>query len=221
MLEAVRPTILFDLDGPILDVSERHYRLHADFVAARGLPPLPKDDYWARKRRAQPEGVIVSGLEGSRIWTQDYLDFRREHIEATDYLALDRPWPGIADSISEVRSRAAVLLVTLRRSREALLRQLEQLKLADRFDRILSGAPGPNQSREGVKVALIREALGDQCLKGWFIGDTETDIRTAATLGLPAAAVTFGIRDPARLGELNPQLIVESPPALCEWLRSV
>lgn len=220
MLEAVRPTILFDLDGPVLDVSDRYYRLYADLLRSRGLVPSPKADYWARKRRAETERDIVAGLDGSESWTEEYLRLRRERIETHEYLAHDRSWPGMTESISELRSWATVLLVTLRRSRDSLLWQLDQLKLADRFDRILSGAPAAHESREGVKIALVREALSGQRLRGWFVGDTETDLRTAAALGLPAVAVTFGIRDGARLAELRPEVLLESPMALREWLRS-
>ena len=38
--------IFFDLDGPLLDVSQRYQNLHRDLLYGMGVTPLAPDTYW-------------------------------------------------------------------------------------------------------------------------------------------------------------------------------
>ncbi|MCH8276159.1 MAG: hypothetical protein IIA50_01265 [Bacteroidetes bacterium] len=51
--------IYFDLDGPILDVSERYYEVYKNSLP-KGSKVLNKKTYWNLKRAAVPEEIIFS-----------------------------------------------------------------------------------------------------------------------------------------------------------------
>lgn len=209
--------IFFDLDGPILDVSEKYYRVYVDLVMEYGYHPVPKLDYWEYKRRRIPDETILefSGING---WVEDYRQRRKSRIETLEYLSYDHIWPGVLPMLQDLASETSIILVTLRNSRESLKWELKNLGLLDVFTHVLS-ASGDNAGveREQVKIHLVRDALGLQPFPGWFIGDTETDIRTGQVLGLRTAAVTFGIRTAEQLVSVKPDVLIETPKSLIEW----
>lgn len=211
----------FDLDGPILDVSEKFYRVYADLVTERGGQPIPKDDYWEQKRRRIPDAVILraSGLED---WTEEYRALRRARIETPEYLRCDRVWPGVPRLLAALRARGPVVLVTLRNSAEALVEELRAFGLYSLFERVLSaGLDEAGGEGADLKTALVRGAFGADDLTGWFVGDTETDVRAGQRLGLRTAAVTYGIRTEEHLSALKPDVLLHSPERLVQWAETL
>lgn len=209
--------ILFDLDGPILDVSEKYYRLHCDLVAQLGGRPLSKAAYWEAKRQSLPDAEIL-GRAAVVGQAGGYRAHFREAIETPRYLAHDQVWPGVHHLLGRLSRCHRLALVTLRHCAAALHAQLRQLDLLAPFERVLSAPHGEvGAGRADVKVALVRDWLRADALDGWFIGDTETDVRAGQTLGLRTMAVTFGIRAPQCLASARPDLLLHSPAELIAW----
>ena len=77
---------------------------------------------------------------------------------------------------------------------------------------------GHKENRHEAKVNLIKKKF--PTAKGWFIGDTETDIRCGKALGIKTVGVTFGIRAHDLISKENPDIIVNSPAELVSWLRN-
>lgn len=221
-MTANQPILCFDLDGPILDVSERYYQLYLDLLAeltgnaAGQIAPLPKGEYWHLKRANISEAEI---LRASGITDHDlacrYSELRLARLELSEYLGLDKPWPGIAEGLRAAGRKFVVIAATLRSSRWRLLAQLDALSLADVFAAVVS-APLRGEERGKTKAALV----GDLCAnrQGWFVGDTETDIIAGKELGWQTAAVSFGIRDETTLAAAQPDLMLSSPQQLIDWL---
>lgn len=208
----------FDLDGPILDVSDKYYRLYADLVREQGEIPIPKNEYWEAKRQRIPDAEIL-GRSHLAKWCEEFRAIRKDRIETTDYLEYDQVWHGISDSLKQLSERFSLFLVTLRSSRNALLWQLRYLQLHNYFTAILSESGDLRPSdKPSIKVNLIRKYLDNNKLEGWFIGDTETDIRAGQRLGLRTVAVTFGIRTVEQLNLTQPDVILKTPQDLIHWL---
>lgn len=213
--------ILFDLDGPILDVSEKYYRVYADWVRAQGGEPVAKERYWQGKRQRLPDRELLAAT-GLAAGCEAYWAQRREVIETPPYLAFDRLWEGVEERLRRIAAVTPVVLVTLRRSPAALAGQLEQLGVAGLFARVLVGSGRDGAAdRAAIKVGLVRGEFGEGLGARWFIGDTETDIVAGRRLGLATAAVTFGIRDRARLEPFRPTLILEERGAYLAWLDAL
>jgi len=215
--------MLFDLDGPILDVSEKYYRVYSDLVEHRGYAALPKAEFWDLKRARVRDEVILqrSGIEG---WEQEFRELRHGLIETDQYLAFDRVWPGAVEVLKRISEYCPPILVTLRHSREALERQLAAFDLLGQFQTVLSAGATSGGENAQTKVDLVRRYLGSDELAGWFVGDTETDCRAGRLLGIRTVAVTYGIRTHDqlldRLKDLGPcpvDLIIDEPSKLADW----
>ena len=111
-------------------------------------------------------------------------------------------------ALRKFRSIGRVVLVTLRRNREALTWQLSHTGLAEHLDLVLSAH---DTQREGwkIKADLVREALpGCDFSSSWFVGDMATDIRAGKALGCRTAAVQTGMCDESSLRLLGPDFVL-------------
>src|SRR5688572_10339649 len=120
--------IFFDLDGQLLDVSNRYQILHRDLLDGMGVTPLAPDMYWQRKRERCPEATILEELGAAQL-APSYNRRRLECIEADSYLAHDRLWPWTIPVLMTLTTHHKLILVTVRSNPEALERQLTRLKL--------------------------------------------------------------------------------------------
>jgi phosphoglycolate phosphatase len=214
-----RLVVVFDLDGPLLDVSERYHRLYADLLRARGLRPLAKRTYWRLKRRRIPEEAIFRRSGGAAAEAREYARRRSRLIESREYLRYDRAWPRVSAVLRHLEPRSQLLLATARRSHRSLTWQLERIGIGGYFHRVLAIPPAA-ASRAEAKAASVREALVEPSQPGWFVGDTETDLRAGRLLGFRTAAVSFGIRRAAELRQSAPDKLLETPAELLAWARS-
>src|SRR4051812_18167971 len=126
---AASPRIFFDFDGPILDVSERHYRVYATAVAELGGTPLAKDAFWDAKRRREPETAILATSRLAAAQAAEFQRLKLARIEARDYLMLDSVQPGVGEILERLHRQHLLTLVTLRNSRTMLEWQLDALAL--------------------------------------------------------------------------------------------
>jgi phosphoglycolate phosphatase len=194
--------IYFDLDGTLIDVRRRHYAAYADTLRALGLTPLSWEQYWARRRRGASSADLLDGADDAL--RARFLDGWIAHVEMAAYLRLDEPVAGATGALDALSASYALVLVTLRRRRAALHAQLERLGLGGRFDAVLTlSAPGES------KVELIRNA-GAPGAGSIVVGDSEADVEAARTLGLMSVCVTTGVRDPAFLRALAPDVLIGS-----------
>lgn len=199
-------TTFFDLDGPILDVSEKYYRSYSYILTQDGYDPIDKYLYWELKRNRTPEKEIhlLSGAEG----IVDYKQRRINIIEKDEYLAYDVIQKGAIESLRMAKTRGQVILVTLRSSKKQLFRQLTSLKLTDFFDDILISGD-ETDPRWKIKYNLVVDKFGAINSEFLFIGDTETDILAGKNLGCDKTiGVLNGIRNIILLKEVSPDIII-------------
>lgn len=211
--------IITDFDGPIMDVSERYYRVYQiclEQVRRPGQPvhQLSKAEFWAMKRSQIPERMIgqQSGLD--EVQSQAFAQLRRDTVHTLPYLKYDVPVPGAIATLERIQSLGIDLAVmTMRRVRE----------LEDAFERYDLGRFFPSDRRyclsnDYVKTADVKDKplLMERALAElppaptWMVGDTEADIVAAQTYGIQAIAVLSGIRSKERLQLRSPFAIVKN-----------
>lgn len=206
MSATVKPVAFLDLDGPILDVSSRHYLVYADSVASLRGTPVVKQVFWAAKRRKTTDRELLA-LSDLPNDATSYQALKLRNIENPAYLAHDRIQAHAQVALKRIAGRYDLVLVTLRHSRSALQQQLERLGLASLFMKVLSAPAGPRSGWE-TKCALVMEAGLTPGVGSFFAGDTETDILAGRALGITTVAVCDGIREEGILRQYAPDLIV-------------
>ncbi|MFB2979223.1 HAD family hydrolase [Microseira sp. BLCC-F43] len=222
--------VITDFDGPIVDVSERYYRVYQFCLEKtsrqeRSVRQLSKDEFWQLKRARVPEREIgmISGLDPAAA--QEFATMRRQTVHTLPYFHYEALIPGAVDALEKVQ-RAGVDLVVMTMRREIELDYaLERFELGRFFP--------PNRryrlSNDYVKTQDIDEKplLMQQALKElpiaedtWMVGDTEADIVAAKTNGVRAIAVLSGIRDRVELEAYLPDWIVNDLSAAVDLILS-
>lgn len=204
-------TFIVDLDGTLLDCRARHYAVYSEILLEMGYEPITEEDYWSRRRAGQGTFEIVSRLpdDAGRAFRITWMS----RVERRDFLAMDRPFGGVAPALMDLARDNHLVLVTLRRDPEALAWQLEKKGLAPYFHEVIS----PWETVPSRKSELLSDwyPMG----QSWVIGDTETDIDLAADLNARVICVTNGARSKEFLHARGGTLTLESIAELPEFLK--
>lgn len=212
--------LITDFDGPIMDVSDRYYRVYQQCLAETqrsGQPvrELPKAEFWDMKRARVPETEIgiLSGLDAAQA--RDFAQKRRQTVHTLPYMIYDRPVPTAVETLEKVqRAGVDLAVMTMRRVRE----------LDEAFNRCNLGQFFPENRRYCLpndyvktgdvkdKPLLMARALAElpQASDTWMVGDTEADIIAAKTHGVKVIGVLCGIRDRTQLEIHQPDLIANN-----------
>lgn len=182
--------IYFDLDGTLLDDKERHFRCYCDIVKKYGGNCIYIEEYWNDKRNKISREILLrkTGFQGSY---EEYLKEWIERIEKKEYLLYETLKPYAESVLKTVRQYVnKLVLVTMRRNKENLLWQLNELELKSMFDEIFIGDPIISQKKD-----LLSSGNGIFEGKKLIVGDTEADEQLALSISGDFLAVTSGLRD--------------------------
>ncbi len=220
--------LITDFDGPIVDVSERYYRVYQHCLAAtrsgeQQVRVLSKEEFWALKRsRVREDKIgILSGLDEQQ--SQQFARCRRKLIHSPPFLPFDRPQPGAIEAIERLQKAGIDVVILTMRTILELEAGLNCNRLGHLFpisSRYCFGHDCQKTMDVEDKPKLMAEALDSlpPASKTVMVGDTEADIMAAKSHGIPAMAVLCGIRDRQRLAVHIPDAIVEDLPTAVDRL---
>ena len=198
-------TVIFDLDGTLLDtLCDLHLSTNAA-LAAHGMAPRTKDE--VRRfvgngialliHRAVPEGTPAE-VEAA------VLDSFRAHYGAhcEDHTA---PYPGIRELLASLRAAGLGLAVVSNKA-DFAVQELVGRQFPGAFDAVL----GENEAagvRKKPAPDMVEAALA-------YVGDSEVDVATASAVGCRCVACSWGFRSVAALVEAGATTIVDTPAEL-------
>lgn len=198
--------LFFDLDGPLLDVSHRYFRVHSDIVRELGGSPGEENEFWKSKRARRSVKEILAAPGKTSVDVALYQKLWLERIEDEKYLKSDKLQPDVLDYLQPLLNEYELSLMTLRQRPDLVRAQLERFDLKRRFEHILIGDPATPSGWQ-TKSQLIR-SVSAVTGGNWIIGDTEVDIRAGKALGMTTVGVLCGIRDRDCLEKENPDFIL-------------
>ncbi|MCV3216490.1 HAD family hydrolase [Plectonema radiosum NIES-515] len=211
--------LITDFDGPIIDVSERYYRVYQFCLEKTQRPnqavqELSKGEFWQLKRSRVPEKQIAlnSGLD--EVQAQEFAQLRRQTVHTQHYFDYDTLAPGAVEALLKIQEAGIDLAVmTMRRVKE-LDYAFKKHDLGRFFpeNRCYCLTNDYIKTRDiDDKPLLMERAIKElpPCAETWMVGDTEADITAAKNHGVKVMAVECGIRDRSQLAVYNPDLIVK------------
>lgn len=191
-------TIVFDLDGTLVDTAPDLVRALNETLDLEGLPHVALNT--VRRMVGQGARVLIergAGLSGVHFsaerldqLTRAFIDFYRADI-ARDSAA----FPGAAAALNQLASAGAKLAVCTNKRTDLSNQLLDALGLGQRFSAIVGAdavehkKPHPEHYRAAVTRAggLVRRSL--------MVGDTAADVGAARGAGAPVVLVRFGYCD--------------------------
>lgn len=204
------PTIVFDLDGTLVDTAPDLVDTLNLIFAREGLPPMPYES--ARNligggvrgmiaRGIAAEGTAVAPAKLEQLFV-DFIAHYSEHIADRS-----RPFPGLTDALDLLASGGSHFAVCTNKLERLSVKLLRQLKLAGRFAAICGQDTFGMQKPDPEVLRRTVAAAGGNLVHAIMVGDSLTDIRTARAAGVPVIAVDFGYSD-RPVSELGPDRII-------------
>jgi phosphoglycolate phosphatase len=221
-------TVVFDLDGTLVDTAPDLVAALNHTLAREGLPPVPYEDARAMvgggahlmvERGVKAHGRVPPPAEIERMVKDDFIAHYADHIADRS-----RPFAGVEAALDRLGGDGCRLAVCTNKLAWLSLRLLDTLGLSARFAAICGpdtfgvAKPDPKILRE-----TIARAGGDPA-RAIMIGDSMTDISTARNAGVPVIAVDFGYTEiPVAL--LKPDRVIshfgELPEAILGLIRAL
>ncbi|MBV9529655.1 MAG: phosphoglycolate phosphatase [Bradyrhizobium sp.] len=205
-----RSTIVFDLDGTLVDTAPDLIGALNFVLEREGLPPVPLASArnmigaGARKmieRGLENEGRVVSLQDLTRM-TVEFIDYYAAHIAD-----VSRPFEGLENALDELLARGHRLAVCTNKLERLSQRLLGELGLSGRFAAICGADTfGVSKPDPMILRGTVARAGGDP-LASIMVGDAGTDIGVARRAGVPVIGVSFGYTD-VPIVELKPDLVV-------------
>jgi phosphoglycolate phosphatase len=203
-------TVVFDLDGTLVETAPDLIRSTNHVLALAGLAPVepaairPSISFGGR-------AMIVKGLEIrdarlSEAEVDKLLEVFLDHY-ATNIAVESHAFPGLETALDTLAAAGATLAVCTNK-REGLSRTLlETLGLDRRFAAIAGRDTFPvYKPHPDHLLGAIRMAGGDPA-RAVMVGDSDTDIKTARAAGVPVIGVPFGYTD-VPIADLAPDEVV-------------
>lgn len=194
LLPDVPGTVLFDLDGTILDSSRPVLAAWATAFGGMGLPPLPEAEL--HRVIGPPMAAVAPELlaERGRVddAAYDELVARFEvaiaEVEVTQALAYD----GMVDLVEALHDAGRRLAIVTSKPMESAIRVVPALGIADLFVHL--EAP-PRSAREGKVATMARavETLDVDPADTAMVGDRHHDVDAATAHGLATIGVTWAV----------------------------
>ena len=204
------PTIVFDLDGTLIDTAPDLVDTLNVVFAREGLPQVAYET--ARNligggaramiaRGIEVEGRVFAPAKLEQMFA-DFIAHYSAHIADRS-----RPFPGLVDALDTLASRGCRFAVCTNKLERLSVLLLEQLKLAGRFDVICGQDTFGMQKPDPEVLRRTIAAAGGRLEYAIMIGDSATDIRTARAAGVPVIAVDFGYSE-RPVAEFAPDRII-------------
>jgi phosphoglycolate phosphatase len=218
-------TIVFDLDGTLVDTAPDLINALNYVLDREGLPPVPLQSartmIGAGARRLIERGLEVDGravgLDDLTRLTNDFIDHYAAHIADAS-----RPFEGLEAALDELAARGYRFAVCTNKLEWLSKLLLDRLGLSPRFAAIC-GADTFGISKPDP--AILRQTVaraGGEMSSTVMVGDAGPDIGVARRAGVPVIGVEFGYTE-VPIAELKPDLLIghmDQLPAAVENLMS-
>ena len=190
----MKKLILFDLDGTLIDSLEDLAEAVNHALGLRGLPLHTVAEYRRMVghgvrnlvKQALPEGADDALIDAALA---DFKAYYQAHIDVHT-----RPYPGIPELLTELQAHGIQLAVASNKFQEGTEYLINRFFPAIRFVAILGNKPGAPLKPDPEIVQEVLRRSGVSKDDALLVGDSPTDMKTAANGGIESLAVTWGYR---------------------------
>jgi phosphoglycolate phosphatase len=204
-------TVVFDLDGTLVDTAPDLINALNFVLGREGLPPVPlhsaRNLIGAGARKLIERGVEVEGREVSAAdlarLTGDFIGYYAEHIADAS-----RPFDGLERALDDLSQSGCRFAVCTNKLEWLSKRLLDRLNLSSRFAAIC-GADTFGVSKPDP--AILRQTVaraGGELSSTVTVGDAGPDIGVARRAGVPVIGVSFGYTD-VPIADLKPDRVID------------
>jgi phosphoglycolate phosphatase len=207
---ALPPTVVFDLDGTLVDTAPDLISALNYVLDREGMPPVPlhsaRNMIGAGVRKLIERGLELEGREASpsditRL-TDDFVAYYAEHIADGS-----RPFEGLETALDDLLARGYRFAVCTNKLEWLSKLLLDRLGLSARFAAICGADTfGVSKPDPAILRQTVARAGGD-IASAIMVGDAGTDIGVARRAAIPVIGVSFGYSE-VPIADLKPDRLI-------------
>lgn len=195
-------TLVFDLDGTLVDSAPDLMGTLNVILAREGASPLPvamaQSLLGAGARALLERGFAAEGVtlapERMDVLFDDFLAHYGEHIADESRL-----FDGVEPALAALAAEGHVMAICTNKVTWHSNKLVEALGIAGRFRAVCGRDAFAHFKPDPRHLTLTIDQAGGDPARAIMIGDSRTDIDTARAAGIPSVCVDFGYTDiPAR-----------------------
>ncbi len=204
-------TIVFDLDGTLVDTAPDLIGCIDDMLALQGLAPAP---YALIKPLISigSKAMLRRGFDYHNVNVPDEalhaLWLRYLKLYAANVAKRSRPFDGIADLLHSLKQSGATLAVCTNKNEALSKALLGALRLDSHFGCIAGRDTFAEQKPHPNHLLKTIAAVGGDPRRAVMVGDSDVDIATAKAARIPIIAVTFGYT-PEPVATFGPDVTID------------
>jgi phosphoglycolate phosphatase len=191
-------TIVFDLDGTLIDTAPDLVESLNHTIAARNLDPVSYEDLThlvgQGARVMIQRAFALRGVSLAEDELPALLDRFIDHYEA-GMPGKSHPYPGLIEALTRLKEKGYILAVCTNKMERLAIPLIERLELTAYFATIAGGDTFAFRKPDPAHIQATVERAGGNAHKVLMIGDSINDILAARNGNIPSIAVPFGYSD--------------------------
>ncbi|MCT7486930.1 HAD family hydrolase [Aliarcobacter cryaerophilus] len=214
----MKKTVIFDLDGTLLDSIEDIAFSMNKVLESLQLPTHKIEDY--KHFVGGGVDILVENALSNQSKEIKYEVIKRFKIEYDGKLhSKTLPYDGIYELLDELKKLDINLAVLSNKPHEFTVSYVNHFFKNYNFKEI-HGQKKDVPKKPDPKAALdIVKCLDSSCENTYFIGDTKIDMQTAKSANMTAIGVLWGFRDEKELRDFGADFIVSNPLEILKILQ--
>ena len=193
-------TIVFDLDGTLVDTAPDIHRALNVVMSEQGLPPATESNVRAFVGQGA-RGLIVRAFAVHKVIHEDAevdrLTDRYTELYRQDIARGSKPMPGLEFALKALQAAGATFCVCTNKRTHLSNELLAALGLGHWFAAVVGGDAVPRRKPHPDHfIAAVRAARGDPAF-ALMVGDSTYDVASAKAAKAPVAVYAHGYTDTA------------------------
>ena len=189
--------VIFDLDGTLLDTLDDLSAAVNFAMQQRGFPQHTREEYRMMvgrgARNLMTQALPKEHRDDETIIDSVLADFRAYYNTHIDVFT--KPFPGIPQLLEELHRKGIKLAVASNKFQEGTEHLIKEFFPEIPFVAILGNRPNHPLKPDPEVVGEVLRKAGLNTKEAVMVGDSDTDMQTAANGGIPGIAVGWGYRN--------------------------
>lgn len=197
-------TVLFDLDGTIIDTNELIISSFMHVLEKHVQPPLTREVIIPKMGMTLEQQLqFFSGSEDVTHFHQAYRTYNDAHHDE-----MVQPFPHVLEVIKELDRSGITMGVVTTKNKPGTFRVLEMFGLDKYMKAIVTVMDVEHPKPHPEPVLMAIKQLGADPEATLMVGDSPVDIQSAKAAGVRSAGVAWSLKGEKVLREYNPDYIL-------------
>ena len=211
---------IFDLDGTIINTIHALTYTTNLVLEHFGLGPLTEKQMKhmvGNGYKKQMERSLKACGEGAMAYYEASLPLYQKLFKENCLYHLES-YPGMQELLDRMKAAGMELAVLTNKPHDRGVETVEAVFGKGYFSYILGEKEGIPKKPDPTGVFMVLKALGKEPGECLYMGDTNTDMETAANAGLDAAGAVWGFRGREELKAFHPKYLADQPLEIAKML---